>query len=87
MNIKFRTILSVLFLINTLAYGQGVKFEFMTLKESIDKAKKENKIVFLHKGEHCGYGIRSIETLENSKQAGVFLISTSLMSDLRMKLK
>jgi hypothetical protein len=72
MNIKFRIILSVLFLINTLAYGQGVKFEFMTLKESIDKAKKENKIVFLHKGEHCGYGIRSIKTLENSQQAGDF---------------
>jgi len=72
MNQRIKLTFCFLFLLNTIVFGQGIDFEFMTIKEALLKAKKENKIIFLHNGEHCGYGQRSIKVLEASAEAGTF---------------
>jgi|GEM_PF-2854538 len=69
---KIKLTIILFFILNSIAFGQGVEFEFMTLSRALERSKEENKIIFLHNGEHCGWGAKSIKSLESSIEAGKF---------------
>ncbi|WP_209328901.1 thioredoxin family protein [Lunatimonas salinarum] len=71
-----KTILLVigLFFVEFTSIGQGVDFKAITLKEALEKAKEEEKHVFVMFGStHCGYSMMTYQRLGTNREIGEFM--------------
>jgi len=63
-----------LFFVAFTSIGQGVDFKAITLKEALEKAKEEEKHLFVMFGStHCGYSMMTYQRLGTNREIGEWM--------------